>query len=55
MFHTAYPLNSFFNKGDNKEEKFWLKLIKKHFVKTQYVLGLNKCLNKIDLLINTLS
>ena len=52
MFNTSYPLNSFFNNKDNKEKRFWIELTKNHFVKTQYDLGLNKCLNKIDLLIN---
>ena len=49
MFNSSFPLNSFFN---NKEKRFWIELTKNHFVKTQYDLGLNKCLNKIDLLIN---
>jgi len=52
MFNTSYPLNSFFNNKDNKEKRFWIKLTTDHFVKTQFSLGLNKCLNKIDLLIN---
>ena len=52
MFNTSYPLNSFFNNKDNKEKRFWIELTKDQFVKTQYDLGLNKCLNKIDLLIN---
>ena len=49
MFNTTYPLNSFFN---NKEKRPWIELTKNHFVKTHYDLGLNKCLNKINLLIN---
>ena len=52
MFNTSYPLNSFFNNKDNKEKRFWIELTKNHFIKTQYDLGLNKCLNKIDFLIN---
>jgi len=52
MFHTSYPLNSFFNNKNYKKKRFWIELTKKHFVKTQYGFGLNKCLNKIDLLIN---
>ena len=52
MLNTSYPLNSFFNNKDNKKKRFWIELTKNHFVKTQYDLGLNKCLNKIDLLVN---
>ena len=52
MLNTSYPLNSFFNNKNNKEKRFWIELMKNHFVKTQYDLGLNKCLNKIDLLVN---
>ena len=52
MFNSSFPLNSFFNNKDNKEKRIWIELTKNHFVKTQYDLGLNKCLNKIDLLIN---
>ena len=52
MFNNSFPLNSFFNNKDNKEKRSWIELTKNHFVKTQYDLGLNKCLNKIDLLIN---
>ena len=52
MLNTSYPLNSFFTNKVNKEKRFWIELTKNHFVKTQYDPGLNKCLNKIDLLIN---
>ena len=52
IFNSSFPLNSFFNNKDNKEKRIWIELTKNHFVKTQYYLGLNKCLNKIDLLIN---
>jgi len=52
MFNTSYPLNSFFNQKYNKEKRFWIELTKNHFIKTQYSLGLNKCLNRIDLLVN---
>ena len=34
------------------EIQYWVELTKKHFIKTGYEIGLNKCLNKIDLLIN---
>ena len=52
MFNSLFPLNSFFNNKDNKDKRFWIELTKNHFIKTHYDLGLNKCLNKIDLLIN---
>ena len=52
MFDMSFPLNSFFNKKNTMEKKYWIELIKEHFIKTDYEIGLNKCLNKIDLLIN---
>ena len=30
----------------------WVEIVKEHFIKTKYDLGLNKCLNKIDNIIN---
>ena len=52
MFNTAFPLNSFYINIENKEKRYWVELVKKHFIKSKYDLGLNKCLNKIDLLIS---
>ena len=52
IFNTSFPLNSFYSNINNKEKRFWIELTKNHFTKTQYDLGLNKCLNKIDLLVN---
>ena len=52
IFNTSFPLNSFFSNINNKEKRYWIELTKNHFTKTQYDLGLNKCLNKIDLLVN---
>ena len=52
MFHSSFSLNSFFKNKNNKEKRFWIKLTKDHFIKTHYALGLNNCLNKIDLLVN---
>ena len=49
MFNNSYPLNSFYN--HNKEKKYWVELTKNHFIKNKYDIGLNKCLNKINLLI----
>ena len=52
MFNVSFPLNSFFNSKNTMGKKHWIKLTKKHFVQTYYEIGLDKCLNKIDLLIN---
>ena len=30
----------------------WVEILKEHFIKTNYDLGLKKCLNKIDSIIN---
>ena len=44
-----YPLNCFYQ----SQLKFrWVEIIKEYFIKTKYELGLNKCLNKIDTIIN---
>ena len=52
MFNNAFLLNSFFNKNNAAQKKYWIESTKEHFIKTSYKLGLHKCLNKIDLLIN---
>ena len=52
MFNAPFPLNSFFINKKTMKKRYWVELIKKHFIKTGYDLGLNKCLNKIDLLNN---
>ena len=52
MFNSSFPLNSFFNDKKNVKKKAWVELTKKHFIKTGYEIGLTRCLNKIDLLIN---
>ena len=52
MFHNSFPLNSFFNSKNIMEKKNWITLTKKHFDQTGYEIGLSRCLNKIDLLIN---
>ena len=52
MFKTSFPLNCFLNKKNFSKKKYWIKLVKQHFTKTGYDIGLNKCLNKIDLLTN---
>ena len=49
MFNMPYPLNCFYQ----SYVKFkWVEIIKEHFIKTNYKLGLHKCLNKIDNIIN---
>ena len=53
MFNTPYPLNSFLNNKKTMEKYYWIDLVKKHFIKTDYEIGLTKCLNKVDLLINS--
>ena len=52
MFNSSFPLNSFFSNKKTMEKQYWVELTKKHFIKTGYEIGLNRCLNKIDLLIN---
>ncbi len=49
MFNMPYPLNCFYQ----SHVKFkWVEILKEHFIKTNYDLGLKKCLNKIDNIIN---
>jgi len=49
MFNMSYPLNCFYQ----SHVKFkWVEIVKEHFIKTNYELGLKKCLNKIDNIIN---
>ena len=51
MFNTPFSKNCFFIKSSMKK-KYWIELITKHFIKSSYEVGLKKCLNKIDLLVN---
>ena len=49
MFNMPYPLNCFYQ----TQFKFkWVEILKEHFIKTNYDLGLKKCINKIDNIIN---
>ena len=49
MFDMPFPLNCFYR----SQVKFkWVEVLKEHFIKTNYELGLKKCLNKIDSIIN---
>ena len=52
MFNMPYPLNCFFKSHQNHEKFKWVEIIKEHFIRTKYDLGLNKCLNKVDSIIN---
>ncbi len=49
MFNMPFPLNCFFR--SNIKFK-WVEILKEHFIKTNYNIGLEKCLNKIDNIIN---
>ena len=49
MFNMPYPLNCFYQSHVTFK---WVEILKEHFIKTNYELGLKKCLNKIDNIIN---
>ena len=52
MFNMPYVLNCF-NKSHQTQIKFkWVEIIKEHFIRTNYELGLQKCLNKSYNIIN---
>ena len=52
MLNTSFPTNCFFNRKNSMKRKNWIELVTRHFVKSSYEIGLKKCLNKIDLLVN---
>ena len=52
MFNMPFPLNCFFQVQQKQAKYKWVEIIKEHFIRTNYELGLNKCLNKIDNIIN---
>ena len=52
MFNMSYPLNCFYQSNQNQVKYKWVEIIKEHFIRTNYELGLYKCLNKIDNIIN---
>ena len=51
MFNTPFAENCFLIR-DSMKKKYWIELVTKHFIKSSYEIGLKKCLNKIDLLVN---
>ena len=52
MFNTPYPLNCFYRSHQTQIKFKWVEIIKEHFIRTNYQLGLSKCLNRIDSIIN---
>lgn len=52
MFNTPFPLNSFFDRENSMKKRYWIDLVTKHFIKSNYEIGLKKCLNKINLLVD---
>ena len=52
MFNMSYPLNCFYESNQNQVKYKWVEIVKEHFIRTNYELGLHKCLNKIDNIIN---
>tara|TARA_Y100001970_G_scaffold154418_1_gene189167 strand:+ start:30 stop:824 length:795 start_codon:yes stop_codon:yes gene_type:complete len=52
MFNMPFALNCFFLNVLKKEKRKWIDIVRDHFIKTNYKLGLYRCINKIDLLIN---
>ena len=52
MFNMPFSLNCFYEDISERKKRKWIEITKSHFLKTKYDLGLNKCLNKIDFLIN---
>jgi len=52
MFNMPYPLNCFFQTQQKQVKYKWVEIVKEHFIRINYELGLHKCLNKIDNIIN---
>ena len=52
MYNMPYPLNCFYKSHQTYEKFKWVEIVKEHFIRTNYKIGLNKCLNKIDAIIN---
>ena len=52
MFNMPYPLNCFYNFYKDQIKFKWVEIIKEHFIRTKFEVGLKKCLNRIDNIIN---
>ncbi len=52
MFNMSFPLNCFYTSHQTLQKFKWVEIVKEHFIRTKYDLGLNKCLDRIDNLIN---
>ena len=52
MFNMPFPLNCFYTSHQTLQKFKWVEIVKEHFIRTKYDLGLNKCLDRIDNLIN---
>ena len=52
MFNMPFPLNCFYISHQTLQKFKWVEIVKEHFIRTKYDLGLNKCLNKIESIIN---
>ncbi len=52
MFNTPYPLNCFYNSHQTQIKFRWVEILKEHFIRTKYEIGLKKCINRIDNIIN---
>ena len=52
MFNMPYPLNCFYNSYKDQIKFKWVEIIKEHFIRTKFEVGLKKCLNRIDNIIN---
>ena len=51
MFLTPFPLNCFYKDTGIKVKRSWIELTRKHFIEGHFDIGLNDCLNEIDILI----
>ena len=52
MIENPYALNSFVDIKNNHQKKYWLLMTEKYFINKKYKLGLEKCLNKIEVFFN---
>ena len=52
LFIMPYRLNCFYNAYKDQIKFKWVEIIKEHFIRTKFEVGLKKCLNRIDNIIN---